>query len=157
MEYQPKGANNSKPPRLPKRKNENLLENKKPMAQEQILLNMALSLGEIVSVEDKLNYINFYGYLLSLVDKEIGYLIEELYKEDEHGNKLADAAIVTLTSDHGEMGLAHGGLRQKTFVAYEEALRVPLVISNPILFKDNKIKQSMATTMQVHSPQLSQQ
>ena len=129
---------------LPATVNENLLENKKPMAQEQILLNMALSLGEIATPEDKLNYINFYGYLLSHVDKEIGYLIKELYKEDENGNKLADSAIVTLTSDHGEMGLAHGGLRQKTFVAYEEALRVPLVISNPILFKDHSIKQSMA-------------
>jgi arylsulfatase A-like enzyme len=42
------------------------------------------------------------------------------------------------------MGLAHGGLRQKTFVAYEEALRVPLVISNPVLFSDHNIKNSMA-------------
>jgi choline-sulfatase len=129
---------------LPATVGENLLENKKPMAQEQILINMALSLGPIVTPEEKLNYINFYGYLLSHVDKEIGYLIKELYKEDENGKKLADSAIVTFTSDHGEMGLAHGGLRQKTFVAYEEALRVPLVISNPILFKDHGIKQSDA-------------
>ncbi|PWK01310.1 sulfatase-like protein [Flavobacterium araucananum] len=105
---------------------------------------MALSLGQIHSTEEKLNYINFYGHLLSHVDNEIGYLIKELYQEDANGNKLADTAIVTLTSDHGEMGLAHGGLRQKTFVAYEEALRVPLVLSNPILFKDHDLKQSMA-------------
>lgn len=129
---------------LPATVNENLLENKKPMAQEQILINMALSLGAVATSEEKLNYINFYGNLLSHVDKEIGYLIEELYKEDENGKKLADSTIVTLTSDHGEMGLAHGGLRQKTFVAYEEALRVPLVISNPILFKNHNIRQSMA-------------
>jgi arylsulfatase A-like enzyme len=32
------------------------------------------------------------------------------------------------------MGLAHGGLRQKMFNAYEETLRVPLVFSNPVLF-----------------------
>jgi hypothetical protein len=29
------------------------------------------------------------------------------------------------------MGFAHGGLRQKNFVFYEEAIRVLLVYSNP--------------------------
>jgi arylsulfatase A-like enzyme len=129
---------------LPDTVNEHLLANKKPMAQEQILLNMDALLGPLPTTEQKLNYINFYGYLLSWVDKEIGYLIKELYAKDENGKSLAEAAIVTFTSDHGEMGLAHGGLRQKTFVAYEEALRVPLVISNPVLFSDHNIKNSMA-------------
>ena len=32
------------------------------------------------------------------------------------------------------MGLSHGGLRQKMFNAYEETIRVPLVLSNPLLF-----------------------
>jgi choline-sulfatase len=41
---------------------------------------------------------------------------------------------VVRTADHGEMGLAHGGLRQKNFNFYEEATRVPLVYSNPKLF-----------------------
>lgn len=128
---------------LPDTVNEELLRNKKPMAQEQILLNMALSLGEINSTEDKLNYINFYASLLTKVDKEIGHFIDELYETNVKGERLADAAIVTFTSDHGEMGLAHGGLRQKTFVAYEEALRVPLVVSNPILFDEAKAQNSM--------------
>ena len=38
------------------------------------------------------------------------------------------------TADHGEMGLSHGGLRQKAFNAYEETINVPLVVSNPVLF-----------------------
>ena len=38
------------------------------------------------------------------------------------------------TADHGEMGTAHGGLRQKNFNSYEESTRVPLVYSNPRLF-----------------------
>jgi choline-sulfatase len=129
---------------LPKTVDEHLLENNKPMAQEQILIGMGASLGPLPTPEQKLDYINFYGYLLSHVDKEIGYFIKELYAEDPNGKKLADSAIVTFTSDHGEMGLAHGGLRQKTFVAYEEAIRVPLVISNPVLFSGNSTKNSMA-------------
>jgi choline-sulfatase len=129
---------------LPASIEENLLKNKKPMAQEQILLVMNASLGALPDKETQLNYINFYGSLLSLVDKEVGYFIDALYAKDPNGKSLADTAIVTFTSDHGEMGLSHGGLRQKTFVAYEEALRVPLVISNPVLFKDRPVKQSMA-------------
>lgn len=136
---------------LPATVDENLLRNKKPMVQEQILINMAFSLGPIVSEEQKLNYINFYGSLLTHVDKEIGYFVKELYREDEKGKKLADTAIVTFTSDHGEMGLAHGGLRQKTFVAYEEALRVPLVISNPVLFngQENQNSMNLATLVDI--------
>ncbi len=42
--------------------------------------------------------------------------------------------MIARISDHGEMGLSHGGLRQKMFNAYEETLRVPLVFSNPLLF-----------------------
>ena len=37
-------------------------------------------------------------------------------------------------ADHGEMGLSHGGLRQKAFNAYEETIHIPLVVSNPVLF-----------------------
>jgi len=130
--------------RLPDTVNEHLLLNKKPMAQEQILIGMNSLLGPLPTIEQQLDYINFYGYLLSYVDNEIGHLVKELYLKDEKGSSLADAAIVTFTSDHGEMGLAHGGLRQKTFVAYEEALRVPLVISNPVLFSGHHTQQSMA-------------
>ncbi|MBL4710163.1 MAG: sulfatase-like hydrolase/transferase [Flavobacteriales bacterium] len=129
---------------LPDTINEDLLRNKKPMAQEQILLGMNLGLGPLPTDEEKLNYINFYANLIKEVDREIGTFIHELYAEDSSGKKLADSAIVTFTSDHGEMGLAHGGLRQKTYVAYEEAIRVPLVISNPILFNNQKQQNSFS-------------
>ncbi len=43
------------------------------------------------------------------------------------------------------MGLAHGGLRQKNFNFYEEALRVPLVYSNPKLFPRPASTNSMVS------------
>jgi arylsulfatase A-like enzyme len=58
------------------------------------------------------------------------------------GERLADNALIIRTSDHGEMGLSHGGMRQKAFVAYEEALRVPMVISNPKLFGSDDVNKS---------------
>ena len=48
--------------------------------------------------------------------------------------RCARARSIARISDHGEMGLSHGGLRQKMFNAYEETIRVPLVFSNPLLF-----------------------
>ncbi len=61
------------------------------------------------------------------------YLGNVLNKLEKTG--LLDDTLVIRTADHGEMGLAHGGLRQKNFNFYEEAIRVPLVYSNPKLFR----------------------
>jgi arylsulfatase A-like enzyme len=60
------------------------------------------------------------------------YLVNVLDKLEQTG--LLDDTLIVRTADHGEMGLTHGGLRQKNFNFYEEAIRVPLVYSNPKLF-----------------------
>ncbi len=49
------------------------------------------------------------------------------------------------TADHGEMGTAHGGLRQKNFNFYEESTRVPLVYSNPRLFKRPRTSDALVS------------
>jgi len=61
-----------------------------------------------------------------VVDRSIGRLLAALDQRD-----LRSSTVIVRTSDHGELGLSHGGLRQKMFNAYEEALRVPLVVSGP--------------------------
>lgn len=129
---------------LPESVTENLLKNKKPMAQFQIMKGAGKLLGPLPTREDKLSYINFYGHTLKKIDGQIGEFVDELEKASANGKKLADDAIVIRLSDHGEMGMAHGGMRQKAFNAYEETLRVPMVISNPILFPkgDKKVLKS---------------
>ena len=62
------------------------------------------------------------------------YLVDVLDKLEETG--LLDDTLIIRTADHGEMGLTHGGLRQKNFNFYEEATRVPLVYSNPKLYPE---------------------
>ncbi len=57
--------------------------------------------------------------------------------------------MITRFSDHGEMGLSHGGLRQKMFNAYEETIRVPLVISNPLLFPQGAESTTAASLVDV--------
>src|SRR5664280_2776071 len=73
-----------------------------------------------------LGYRRLYYYLLKLVDKAIGRILEAL---DQSG--MADETIVVFTSDHGDLLGAHGGLIQKWCNAFDEATRVPLLIAGP--------------------------
>ena len=107
----------------------------KPRAQEAFRKIFDLS-GKLRTPQQKRNYLNFYGNLMKASDD---YLVNVLAALDSvttsSGTTLYDDTLVIRTADHGEMGLAHGGLRQKNFNFYEEAIRVPLVYSNPQLFK----------------------
>jgi choline-sulfatase len=137
---------------LPETVNENLLLNKKPVPQVFARLGAGALLGPLPTDNDKLNYINFYAHTLKKIDREIGRFVHELYAGDEQQNRLADSAILFRLADHGEMGMAHGGMRQKAFNAYEETLRIPFIISNPLLFpNDGKPKGSkhLATLIDV--------
>jgi arylsulfatase A-like enzyme len=78
-------------------------------------------------------YVNFYAHLHRVVDAKVGRVLAALGDADDPAS-LRSRTVVVRTSDHGEMGLAHGGLRQKMFNAYEETIHVPLVVSNPVLF-----------------------
>ncbi len=49
-------------------------------------------------------------------------------------SRFKDDTIVVFTSDHGDVLGAHHYLSQKMFEAYEETVRVPLIIWNKQLF-----------------------
>jgi len=96
-------------------------------------LNLFNLAGSLDDGEMKREYLNFYGNLMRASDE---YLVQVLDTLDATG--LMDDTVVIRTSDHGEMGLAHGGLRQKNFNVYEEALRVPLIYSNRRLYHEGR-------------------
>lgn len=134
-------------PELPSTVHEQLLRNKKPMAQLQTNVAADGLLGVLKNDDMKLNYLNFYAYLLTKIDAQIGEFIDVLY--DDQDINLANDAIVFRLADHGEMGMSHGGMRQKAFVAYEENMRIPMVISNPILFPNGESSQELATLVDI--------
>ena len=111
---------------LPATANEDL--STKPTVQAQFLRIFNLS-GPIPTPQMKRNYLNFYGNLMKASD---AYLVKVLDTLENAG--LLENTLVIATADHGEMGTAHGGMRQKNFNVYEESTRVPLVYSNPRLF-----------------------
>lgn len=114
----------------------------KPSAQKAYvrLLN---AFGRPRTVEEKQNYLNFYGNLMKLVD---GYLVEILDLLEANG-QLADT-IVMRTSDHGEQGLAHQ-MQQKNFNFYEETMKVPLVYSNPELFPKARTSRQLVSHVDI--------
>ena len=123
--------------RLPATVNEDL--STKPSVQQQFLDLTNIGLGTLTKLQQR-NYINFYGNLMESSDK---YLMQVLDTLEEQG--LTENTLIIRTSDHGEMGLAHGGLRQKNFNFYEESLRIPLIYSNPKLYSKPVVSQAMVS------------
>ena len=111
----------------PPRTNEEDLSTK-PTVQAEFLKIFNLT-GKPETEAEKRAYLNYYGNLMRSSDS---YLVNVLDKLEETG--LYEDTLIVRTADHGEMGLTHGGMRQKNFNFYEEATRVPLVYSNPKLF-----------------------
>ena len=73
---------------------------------------------------DRASYRRFYASLIRRSDRHIVELLETLKRTG-----LEDSTHVVCTSDHGELLGSHGGLHQKWYNAFEETLRVPMVIS----------------------------
>jgi choline-sulfatase len=72
------------------------------------------------------DYFRLYYKLHADVDQHLGEVVQALGK-----TRFADNTVIIFTSDHGSLVGAHGGLFQKWYMAYEEALRVPLTIVLP--------------------------
>ena len=130
---------------LPPTFDEILALNHKPTAQVQSELLLAAGLGPLLGPDQARNYINFYAYMHKVVDEHIGSVLDAI----EATPQMLDDTVIVRMSDHGEMGMSHGGLRQKVFNAYEETLRVPLVISNPLLFPEPVRTDALASLIDV--------
>ncbi len=111
----------------------------KPAVQKEFLRLFNLS-GPIPTRKMKRNYLNFYANLMKSSDAYLVKILDTLQKTG-----MLDNTLVIATADHGEMGTAHGGLRQKNFNFYEESMRVPLVYSNAKLFKTAKTNHSLVS------------
>jgi choline-sulfatase len=123
---------------LPATVDEELLT--KPAVQRQLLALLAIGMGDLSTRESKLDYINFYANLMIQSDKYLQQVLDAL---EETG--LLDDTLIIRTADHGEMGLSHGGMRQKNFNFYEESIRVPLVFSNPKMFRGPRSTRALVS------------
>lgn len=128
---------------LPPTYDEELARNHKPSAQVQSKAMLAAGLGPLPGKTEAKNYVNFYAYMHKMVDEHIGSVIDAL--ESRPG--MRNQTMIFRVSDHGEMGMSHGGLRQKVFNAYEETLNVPMVVSNPVLSPGPSTSHALASLL----------
>ena len=73
-------------------------------------------------------HLKYYYEVQAAVDVQIARVLDALQTSGAHEN-----TIVIFSSDHGDMMGAHGGVHQKWHNAYEESLRIPFVVSSPLL------------------------
>jgi choline-sulfatase len=99
---------------------------KKPACQASYQASYAQWMQPIKNRE---HYSRFYYQLHKNVDDRLSGVLDALDR-----SRFAKDTIVVFTSDHGDLLGSHGDMHQKWYQAYEEVVRVPMVIHNPALF-----------------------
>jgi arylsulfatase A-like enzyme len=103
----------------------------KPRLQRSLQATAAASFGGVPFTGPEaagrwLAFADLYLKLQHEVDRHVGAIMRTLASRPE----VAANTVVVFTSDHGEYGASHG-LRGKGAGAYEEGIRVPLIVRDP--------------------------
>jgi arylsulfatase A-like enzyme len=116
----------------------------KPSVHSSFRKLLAVGTGHVFTLERQLAYARFYAYLNQQVDAQIMKVLDAL-----DANGLTDDTLIIRTSDHGELGLSHGRMRQKFYNAYRETLNIPLIVSNPRLYPRSQSTDAFASLIDV--------
>lgn len=112
----------------------------KPSVHASFRKVLGVGTGHVGTLERQLNYARFYAYLNQQVDAQIGRVLDAL---DARG--LTNDTVIVRTSDHGELAMSHGRMRQKFYNVYRETLNVPLIVSNPLLYPKAESTDALAS------------
>lgn len=85
-------------------------------------------------------YRKLYYQLQKNADEQLRKVVEALAK-----TSFFEDTVIILTSDHGDLLGSHGGLHQKMYCAYEEVLRVPLLVCNKKRFPEPRSVHSLTS------------
>ncbi len=107
-----------------------LIERHKPLLQRSFQDTAAASFGPVPFTgpeagEKWLEFLDLYVKIQLEVDRHVGHVMRALESRPE----VAANTVIVFTSDHGEYGASHG-LRGKGASAYEEGIRVPLIVKD---------------------------
>lgn len=85
-------------------------------------------------------YYRLYYQLQKNVDDQMMTVFQAL-----QASRFASNTIVIFTSDHGDLLGSHFDMHQKWYTAYDEAIRVPLIIYNKALFPSPRSVDSLTS------------
>ncbi|HUB72692.1 MAG TPA: sulfatase-like hydrolase/transferase [Solirubrobacteraceae bacterium] len=108
-----------------------LRERRKPRLQRSFQDTAAASFGPVPfggpeHTQRWREFMDLYVKIQLEVDRHVGAVLRTLASRPE----VAANTVIVFTSDHGEYGASHG-LRGKGASAYEEGIRVPLLVKDP--------------------------
>jgi N-acetylglucosamine-6-sulfatase len=94
-------------------------------------------------VQGKLaEYYQRYAETLLSVDESLGALVDHL-----RARKLLDSTVIIFMSDNGFAFGEHGLIDKRT--AYEESMRIPLIVSCPELFPQGSVVSSLSANLDI--------
>ncbi|HEY5192502.1 MAG TPA: sulfatase-like hydrolase/transferase [Solirubrobacteraceae bacterium] len=122
---------------------EEMLAKRKPQLQRSLQDTAQASFGTVPYGGPELEqmwlpFMDLYLQLLAEVDGHVGAVLNTLASRPD----VAANTVILFTSDHGEYGASHG-MRGKGGGAYEEAIRVPLIVRD---LRERQITQAPAQT-----------
>ncbi len=88
--------------------------------------SVAWRFGRLLGEEGMREYLAVYYGMVSMMDANLGRILDELDRLGE-----AENTLVVFTSDHGDMQGGHGMYGKTLLSMYEETTRVPLVMRLP--------------------------
>ncbi len=130
---------------LPPSVGENLKD--KPQVHKMMKVGQGSYLG-ILDDDQQLDYCRFYAHLHRLVDEKVKRVVNAL-GDPEDPDSLRSKTVIIKTADHGELGMSHGGQRQKAFNAYDETINVPLIVSNPVMYPEARTSDAPVSLVNI--------
>lgn len=104
----------------------------KPKAQTQYRNRYSKIVQPVLDID---RYQRAYFTMQKDVDKHLMEVWNK-FKTSRH----YDNTYILFFSDHGDLLASHGGMHQKWFNAYQESIKVPFIVSSPLLNnKDKKV------------------
>ena len=100
--------------------------------------------GELLGDEGFREYLAVYYGMVSMVDWNVGRVLDGLRKMGQERNTL-----VVLMADHGDMQGGHLMYGKLTKLMYEETTRIPLILSYPGKIAAGKVVQTQVGTADV--------
>lgn len=118
---------------------------RKPIKKSRLIFDSPednILFGDNDSEEEKAKIRKAYYTSITLVDESVGEILD--YLEDKN---MVEDTLIIFTSDHGEM-LGDKGYYSKE-LPYEGSVRVPLIISNKDLFKENSYNDDLVDLIDI--------